>query len=86
MKTQQNFGEAVLIQHFGHLVQQDLQELQNYKLTLIKSICSKKHLLGYDLTGDFFDKLYSFDIDELELLDMEYEEQVIRYLDRRKHV
>ncbi len=83
--TQTNYAEQVLQKHFGAQIQESIQELLNYKLTMIRSIMSKRHLLGYGFDGEIFDKLYDSDVDILELYDMQYEEQCIRYTDRRKH-
>ncbi len=83
--NQPNYAEQVLQKHFGAQIKESIQELLNYKLTIIRSIMGKRHLLGYGFDSVIFDKLYDSDVDVLELYDMQYEEQCIRYTDRRKH-
>lgn len=84
-KTQPSYADHVLNKHFSAQIQDSIKELLNYKLTLIKSIMSKRYLLGYDYDTYIFDKLYSSDVDILEQYDMEYEEQCMRYIEGRKN-
>lgn len=68
------------------IINKDYTELYNYKLSLIKDIMNYRLFMGYDNTGILFDKLYEHDIDVLELLEMEYHEQALRFAERNKHV
>lgn len=85
MKKQANYSN-VIINNFGQLIQNSTLELVEYKNKLIKSIMVCRFKLNYQFDMYMFDIISDMDIDELELLEMEYQEQIERFSDRRKHV
>lgn len=63
---------TLTINNFGQLIRTSVQEAIHYKNLLINCILTHRHKMGYNNTGDLFDKLSDMDIDELELFEMEY--------------
>lgn len=80
---------GVVINNFGQMVRQSTVEAQEYHKQLVKSIMLARHKLateydhvryGFDMV--MFEKINKMDIDELQILEWEYKEQVERNLNK----
>lgn len=78
MNRQTNYPN-VIINNFGQMVRQSTLEAVEYKAFLVKTIMIARHKLNYEFDMVMFDLISDMDIDELERLDMEYQDQLIRY-------